>query len=98
MDLEGSRNGELNGEKLYREPKIYEVKNFQQQTLFEPKLWNIHSPTRLTEILKNYFADDFEQIFKNSELLQYINIKTKSANRVQNQEGVLEIFMQSMFL
>jgi adenine-specific DNA-methyltransferase len=29
---------ELNGEKLYREPKIYEIKNFQQQTLFEPKI------------------------------------------------------------
>jgi site-specific DNA-methyltransferase (adenine-specific) len=29
---------ELNGEKLNREPKIYEVKNFQQQTLFEPKI------------------------------------------------------------
>lgn len=29
---------ELNGEKLKREPKIYEIKNHQQQTLFEPKL------------------------------------------------------------
>jgi len=29
---------ELNGEKLNREPKIYEIKNHQQQTLFEPKL------------------------------------------------------------
>lgn len=29
---------EINGDKLYREPKIYEIKNFQQQTLFEPKL------------------------------------------------------------
>ena len=36
---------------------------------------------KIDEILKKYFADDFEQIFKNSELLQYINIKTKSANR-----------------
>lgn len=29
---------EINGEKLKREPKIYEIKNHQQQTLFEPKL------------------------------------------------------------
>ncbi len=29
---------ELNGEKLYKEPKIYEIKNSQQQTLFEPKI------------------------------------------------------------
>jgi site-specific DNA-methyltransferase (adenine-specific) len=29
---------EINGDKLYREPKTYEIKNFQQQTLFEPKL------------------------------------------------------------
>ena len=35
-----------------------------------------HSFTdKIDEILKKYFADDFEQIFKNSELLQYINIK-----------------------
>lgn len=27
----------LNGEDIRREPKIYEIKNFQQQTLFEPK-------------------------------------------------------------
>lgn len=29
---------ELNGEKLYREPKIYEMEHKQQLTLFEPKL------------------------------------------------------------
>lgn len=29
---------ELNGEKLHKEPKTYEIKNFQQQTLFEPKI------------------------------------------------------------
>jgi len=28
---------ELNGELLKKEPKTYEIKNFQQQTLFEPK-------------------------------------------------------------
>lgn len=42
---------------------------------------------KIEEILKNYFADDFEQIFKNSELLQYINIKTKSANRGSKSRG-----------
>lgn len=42
---------------------------------------------KIDEILKNYFADDFEQIFKNSELLQYINIKTKSANRGSKSRG-----------
>lgn len=42
---------------------------------------------KIDEILKKYFADDFEQIFKNSELLQYINIKTKSANRGSKSRG-----------
>ncbi|MCK9207946.1 MAG: restriction endonuclease [Salinivirgaceae bacterium] len=42
---------------------------------------------KIDEILKNYFADDFEQIFKNSELLQYVNIKTKSANRGSKSRG-----------
>jgi hypothetical protein len=36
---------------------------------------------KIDEILKKYFSEDFEQIFQNSELLQYINIKTKSANK-----------------
>ncbi len=42
---------------------------------------------KIDEILEKYFADDFEQIFKNSELLQYINIKTKSANRGSKSRG-----------
>jgi site-specific DNA-methyltransferase (adenine-specific) len=29
---------EINGEKLFREPKCYELKNYQQQTLFESNL------------------------------------------------------------
>jgi hypothetical protein len=42
---------------------------------------------KIDEILKKYFADDFEQIFKNSEILQYINIKSKSANRGSKSRG-----------
>lgn len=42
---------------------------------------------KIDEILEKHFADDFEQIFKNSELLQYINIKTKSANRGSKSRG-----------
>jgi hypothetical protein len=42
---------------------------------------------KIDEILEKYFADDFEQIFKNSELLQYINVKTKSANRSSKSRG-----------
>ena len=42
---------------------------------------------KIDEILEKYFADDFEQIYKNSELLQYINIKTKSANRGSKSRG-----------
>lgn len=42
---------------------------------------------KIDEILKKYFGDDYEQIFKNSELLQYINIKTKSANRGSKSRG-----------
>lgn len=47
-----------------------------------------HSFTdKIDEILEKHFAEDFEQIFKNSELLQYINIKTKSANRGSKSRG-----------
>lgn len=42
---------------------------------------------KIDEILKKYFGDDFEQIFKNSEILQYINIKSKSANRGSKSRG-----------
>jgi len=35
----------------------------------------------ITNILKNYFGDNSAQIFKNSELLQYLNFKTISANK-----------------
>lgn len=42
---------------------------------------------KIDEILVKHFAEDFEQIYKNSELLQYINIKTKSANRGSKSRG-----------
>lgn len=42
---------------------------------------------KIDEILAKHFIEDFEQIFKNSELLQYINIKTKSANRGSKSRG-----------
>ena len=41
----------------------------------------------IKEVLKKYFRDDYEQIFKNSELLQYLNIKTVSANRGSKSRG-----------
>ena len=41
----------------------------------------------INEILKRHFEEDSEQIFKNSELLQYINIKTKSANKGSKSRG-----------
>ncbi|MBF0536953.1 MAG: hypothetical protein HQL03_01730 [Nitrospirae bacterium] len=41
-----------------------------------------HSFTKnIKEILKNIFADKSEAIFEKSLLLQYINLKTKSANK-----------------
>ncbi len=42
---------------------------------------------KIDEILEKHFSDDSEQIFKNSELLQYINIKTKSANKGSKSRG-----------
>lgn len=36
---------------------------------------------KILEILKNNFGDDAEQIFERSPLIQYLNIKTKSADR-----------------
>ncbi|MGB0880019.1 MAG: hypothetical protein ACPGTO_05585 [Polaribacter sp.] len=41
----------------------------------------------IKEILKKYFAENSEQIFKNSELIQYLNIKTVSANRSSKSRG-----------
>lgn len=47
-----------------------------------------HSFTdKIDKILKNHFADDFKQIYNNSELLKYINIKTKSATRGSKSRG-----------
>ncbi len=42
---------------------------------------------KILEILEKHFPDDFEQIFINSELLNYINYKTKSANRGSKSRG-----------
>ena len=36
---------------------------------------------RILEILNSHFGDDAEQLLGSSELLQYLNIKTKAANR-----------------
>lgn len=41
----------------------------------------------IEEVLKKHFGDDSEQIFKNSELLQYLNIKTVSANKGSKSRG-----------
>ncbi len=42
---------------------------------------------KILEILEKHFPDDFEQIFINSELINYINFKTKSANRGSKSRG-----------
>ena len=41
----------------------------------------------IKEVLENYFEGNSEQIFKNSELIQYLNIKTVSANRGSKSRG-----------
>ena len=41
----------------------------------------------IKDILENYFGDNYDQIFKNSELIQYLNIKTVSANRGSKSRG-----------
>lgn len=43
--------------------------------------------TIIKDILKKYFGEDAEQIFKNSELIQYLNIKTVSADRGSKSRG-----------
>lgn len=42
---------------------------------------------KILEILEKNFPADFEQIYNNSELLNYINFKTKSANRGSKSRG-----------
>lgn len=42
---------------------------------------------KIISILKERFPDDYEQIFDNSELLSYINQKTKSANKGSKSRG-----------
>ncbi len=41
----------------------------------------------IKEVLEKYFGDNSEQIFKNSELIQYLNIKTVSADRGSKSRG-----------
>lgn len=38
-------------------------------------------------VLKKYFGDQSEEVFENSQLLQYLNQKTKSANRGAKARG-----------
>lgn len=48
----------------------------------------IHTFTaKLKNILSERFEEDAEQIFQNSELLKYLNLKTKSANRGSKSRG-----------
>jgi len=47
-----------------------------------------HSFTKIMkEVLEKYFGENSEQIFKNSELIQYLNIKTVSADRGSKSRG-----------
>lgn len=41
----------------------------------------------IKEVLEKYFGGNSEQIFKNSELIQYLNIKTVSADRGSKSRG-----------
>jgi hypothetical protein len=41
----------------------------------------------INNVLKKYFRDNSDQIFKNSELIQYLNLKTVSANRRSKARG-----------
>ena len=48
----------------------------------------IHSfTTKIIEILKSQFGDDGMAIFENSQLLGYLNLKTKSANKGSKSRG-----------
>jgi len=61
----------------------------------------------IKKILQNHFPNDFERVYEKSELLQYINIKTKSANRGAKARGsfanlyaiyvVIEDYLNSKF-
>lgn len=41
----------------------------------------------IKDVLKEYFKEDYKQIFKNSELIQYLNIKTVSADKGSKSRG-----------
>lgn len=43
--------------------------------------------SKIYEILEGYFGDKFKEVFERSELLQYLNHKTKSANRGSKSRG-----------
>lgn len=42
---------------------------------------------KIDSILDKYFSENAEQVYKNSELLQYLNHKTKSANKGSKSRG-----------
>ena len=47
-----------------------------------------HSFTEKIEaILTTHFGEDSNQIFQNSELIKYLNLKTKSADKVSKSRG-----------
>jgi len=47
-----------------------------------------HSFTKtIKEVLEEHFGENSAQIFKNSELIQYLNIKTVSADRGSKSRG-----------
>ena len=41
----------------------------------------------IKDVLKQHFGDEYEAVYENSNLLQYINIKTRSANRGPKSRG-----------
>jgi hypothetical protein len=43
--------------------------------------------TKILEVLKNHFPDDYMEIFNSSEILKYINLKTRSANKGSKSRG-----------
>jgi len=52
------------------------------------KINNNHSFTKnILDILQKHFPNNFKEIFECSELLQYLNIKTKSANKGSKARG-----------
>jgi hypothetical protein len=51
----------------------------------------------IKSVLEKYFGNNANDIFDKSQLIQYLNEKTRSANiRIQNLVRVLQIFMLFM--